>query len=1107
LKIGHRFFAEGQSTGMSMVKESGTGIVTINNGTVTNQIGLGTSTSLTRSQQSGSSFEEQKSENSYTASSGESNSRAMSTDTSYSTTSGVGDKSRTNSIGSGMQMAQVESSGSSIAETFDAENGSSSRAISSGNSRAMQMGTSSGSTRQGEDGNTSNMIVTTLANATSDGKSQVTQNQWVGDSRMTSTVNNSTTSRSNENFTGTVNTDAENRTSRNGTAKSDANVTAKGDFTQRNNYVGGAFPNTEVVTGDWNNTLDFKSNGEIDADHDRVKRMGEAKAKNDNKENVTVDFTGGNGLTHDSETGFNTWHLVMTITDTRLTDDSERSSKFNETEDISKDKETVNPESENPVTVSNDDDSEKDGEESSSSNDPGKLTDKTKITVDTWNSQWYDEAENNKDFKRSHDHTVTTDTTRGGENSTTTTTKVEWTKDSKSRTTQPNLDVTRSKSHEEGTHTKTFTTEGNEKDDKQTLKITRTVEGESKDTTYHSLAGDYNIAHKTIVKAEWDENSHYEASHKLAADGQSAKDGKLTADHTANHTKTTTKTGRHYSVTGMATITKRLDEKGIVKTNLKQNESFDYKDTSEGRILDGSGTSKETTTVTDENSYYKDTDYVDGDMRHRYIYHDRHPDPYSNDPDRQETVNENTQTVEIKAGKETVTNAFVSSGSQVWYDQQDVYERPNAEYTHLDYTIHIEERKDWKHGNLPEGEDPFDDQTLHVWGDSDVDSSNTPTFAYSPEHQHNQENLPFLSGRSDEFEDWIDDENVVEVTYYDGEGEGGSPKKWDLHWDINAPPPPKPPVVPYTGSARGTGEIDTPDTRLEGALWGVTYGGLEIVNSMTKLVSFGYANLDETAKNLGDFAGVDEATQQITRRVSNSTAVVASLAAAPAVATWAGGTSVGGAVLGTRAAQMAGGVLGSGYTQGVLAGAGAVGTGYHGYHAIQAARNGNTVAAVDHALSSVETGLGTVMGLQALRKPPVQTKPPAPNKPPAPVLTEIDDVPSIIAPDHRTGSGYGVNDPPVRIQGPWTEADYKAALRGSPPPSLESPDLHHAGQMPGSPIHEIVPGAHRGNSALHPNRFNQGVTPQMRMQDRQLHWWYRAREMGADQLYPDLIYK
>jgi hypothetical protein len=55
-------------------------------------------------------------------------------------------------------------------------------------------------------------------------------------------------------------------------------------------------------------------------------------------------------------------------------------------------------------------------------------------------------------------------------------------------------------------------------------------------------------------------------------------------------------------------------------------------------------------------------------------------------------------------------------------------------------------------------------------------------------------------------------------------------------------------------------------------------------------------------------------------------------------------------------------------------------------------------------------------------------------------------------------------------------------------------------------IHEVLPAEHRGNTALHPNKFNQGVTPQMRQQDKQLHWWYRAREQGADQKFPDWIY-
>jgi RHS repeat-associated protein len=101
---------------------------------------------------------------------------------------------------------------------------------------------------------------------------------------------------------------------------------------------------------------------------------------------------------------------------------------------------------------------------------------------------------------------------------------------------------------------------------------------------------------------------------------------------------------------------------------------------------------------------------------------------------------------------------------------------------------------------------------------------------------------------------------------------------------------------------------------------------------------------------------------------------------------------------------------------------------------------------------------------------------------------------------------FGVNDPPVRIPGKWTDADLKAGLQGRPPSSLGRPDLHHADQMPGSGIHEVLPGAHRGNRALHPNKYNQGVTAEMRAKDRQLHWWYRAQEQGARQRFPGLIY-
>lgn len=60
--------------------------------------------------------------------------------------------------------------------------------------------------------------------------------------------------------------------------------------------------------------------------------------------------------------------------------------------------------------------------------------------------------------------------------------------------------------------------------------------------------------------------------------------------------------------------------------------------------------------------------------------------------------------------------------------------------------------------------------------------------------------------------------------------------------------------------------------------------------------------------------------------------------------------------------------------------------------------------------------------------------------------------------------------------------------------------------MPGSGIHEVLPEAHRA-PGVHPNRYNQGVTDEMRTADRQLHWWYRAQEMGAwERLGPEMIY-
>ena len=107
----------------------------------------------------------------------------------------------------------------------------------------------------------------------------------------------------------------------------------------------------------------------------------------------------------------------------------------------------------------------------------------------------------------------------------------------------------------------------------------------------------------------------------------------------------------------------------------------------------------------------------------------------------------------------------------------------------------------------------------------------------------------------------------------------------------------------------------------------------------------------------------------------------------------------------------------------------------------------------------------------------------------------------------KTVPGYGVGATPKRVPGPWTISDLKQGAFGRPPRSLGRPDLHHADQMPGSGIHEVPAGMHRGNTSIHPNRYNQGVTDEMRMQDRQLHWWYRSQQMGGwDELGPSYYY-
>lgn len=46
----------------------------------------------------------------------------------------------------------------------------------------------------------------------------------------------------------------------------------------------------------------------------------------------------------------------------------------------------------------------------------------------------------------------------------------------------------------------------------------------------------------------------------------------------------------------------------------------------------------------------------------------------------------------------------------------------------------------------------------------------------------------------------------------------------------------------------------------------------------------------------------------------------------------------------------------------------------------------------------------------------------------------------------------------------------------------------------------------RSQWALESGSCGAGKRAEMRMEDRKLHWWYRAREQRADQILPNWIY-
>jgi len=127
----------------------------------------------------------------------------------------------------------------------------------------------------------------------------------------------------------------------------------------------------------------------------------------------------------------------------------------------------------------------------------------------------------------------------------------------------------------------------------------------------------------------------------------------------------------------------------------------------------------------------------------------------------------------------------------------------------------------------------------------------------------------------------------------------------------------------------------------------------------------------------------------------------------------------------------------------------------------------------------------------------------------APVLVHnCGDTPEGVDCTCFPATGAGPNVPPIRVQGPWTRGDIGRGAHGLRPNHLgDRLEIHHADQMPGAPIHELDQVVHRGpGSQLHPNPHNQGVTPDMRTADTQLHWWYRSQEQGWGYYEPDLWY-
>ena len=417
------------------------------------------------------------------------------------------------------------------------------------------------------------------------------------------------------------------------------------------------------------------------------------------------------------------------------------------------------------------------GSNESESTSTGKVTGKnTSKTIQKSGSQ----NTATGDYDTLDSETTTTVTTRATDEGNKTTTETIWTKDGAGKSTSVTQGDTDSESHEEGTHTKTFTTTGSKPEDRQTLEITRNAKGDSKTTVDHGPSTTYDILHKTVTETVWDENSSYNASHTLGSDGVSAVSGQLKAHHDRNSTETITKKGRgHDTASSDPTVERdyRLKFQDI-NTTIKvvhQEDDFSYEDTPYGRELKAKA---ETTNKTETTRKFTSSD----DFRTEWTTSgawERQRDKVRNESSH---TLENTTTIRLNGADDpTITTSTTDQGNEQWYLSESYLSYSDPNYKSIDVTDHIEERKDWKSGAGVQN--PYDTHTLHVWGDAGTEHDTNP--AYDNVDGIAFDFLPFRSGYYDENAVWIEQDGV---TYYQVEnGSGNSyptyPKTWDLSWN------------------------------------------------------------------------------------------------------------------------------------------------------------------------------------------------------------------------------------------------------------------------------------------------------------------------------------